>query len=490
MVILAYDLGTSLLKTTIVDLHGKILASASQTYPTYIDGVCAEQKAEDWWACVCQTTHRLMNEHPEYRSQIAAIGVSGHMSGCLAVNSDGKPLRPAIIHADSRAAAQTARIVQSIGRGSLYQKTGCVLDPKASLCKILWMKDNEPALYKKTARFLQSKDYLTACLTGHFDVTDYSDASHAMLLDIHKKRYLEDELHTLGLDTEKLADVHKGTDVVGSVTPEAARALGITQGIPVVAGGGDGACASVGAGICSAGDTYCSLGTTAWIAYESPDPVIDRDARIFDIMSLDGGCYGVFGTMQTAGKAVEWARALFGLQSAKTLDQFAAQAPVGSDGLVFLPYLDGERSPVFDSNARGIFFGIHTQHEMKHFLRAVLEGVAYGLRSILQVHRERADIPRMRIIGGGAKSPLWQQIIADVCDIELETLCVGNDSLTSLGAAFAAGTGIGIYHDLNEAIRCLETRTILQPNREHAERYQSGFETYIELYPHVKTLFC
>ncbi len=489
MIILSYDLGTSFLKATLVGLDGGVLASVGKSYKTYTDGTWVEQQPEDWWFCLCSATRELVAAYPGYMKQVGAIGVSGHMTGCLPVDASGAPLGNAIIHSDSRAVAQVEKIERIVGKERLYQKTGCVLDPKNTLCKLLWLRDNDSERYHRTARFLQSKDYLTARLTGKIDVTDYSDASHAMLLDIHKRTYLRDELEALGLDAGKLPALYRGIDVVGSVTEQAGRELGLPSGIPVVAGGGDGACANVGAGICAPGDIYCSLGTTAWIAYHASAPVIDRGARIFDIISLDGECFGVFGTMQTAGKSVDWVRELFGLDSNRTLDTLAKESPAGSGGLIFLPYLEGERSPIFDSRARSLFFGISASHTRSHFLRAVLEGVAYGLRSILEVHREAEPIGRMRIIGGGAKSPIWLQIIADVCNVELELLSVSSDNLTSLGAAFAAGVGVGAYRNLEQAISCVKPAGIVAPNPENREVYDAGFAKYRDLYPSVKQLF-
>jgi xylulokinase len=449
-----------------------------------------EQDPEQWWQGACRITGTLMERNPGAREQIAAIGVCGHMLGCVPVDSQGKALRPAIIHADTRAAGEADRIGEAAGREQFYRRTGCILSAQSSLAKILWLKGHEPEVYARTARFLQSKDYLAARITGNIDSTDFSDASHAQVLDIHSKTYMTDLFAALGLDPSKFPALHKGTDEIGRVSPEAARALGIPSGIPVIAGGGDGACANVGAGITTrAGEVYCCIGTTAWVAYSAAAPLIDPKARVFDIMSLDGESFGVFGTMQAAGKSIDWARDLFNIESDQAFDREAALAPPGSDGLVFLPYIDGERSPIFDARARGIFFNIDSQHQRAHFTRSVLEGVSFALRSILEVYREGRAIPEVRLIGGGANSKLWQQILADIFGADIRIPGTRADSVTSLGVALAAAVNAGVYNSLDEAASVVGAAGRIEPIKEHTAVYDKLFHTYVRLYQQVKSLY-
>ena len=489
MVVLAYDLGTTLLKTTLMDTDGQILASKSAAYKTYSDGACMEQSAEDWWSAICRTTNQLASDYPDYAADIGAIGVSGHMSGCLPVDANGDPLMRAMLHADTRAVEQKKAIEQTFDKDELYRKTGCILDTRTTLCKILWLHDQYPQIYSHTSFFIQSKDFIVSRLTGKVGVTDYSDASHAMLLDVNRREYMDAEVQELGLSREKFPTLFRGIDVVGTVTSDAAAALGIKSGIPVICGGGDGACANAGAGISSPGQIYCSLGTTGWIAGIADQPIHDEKRRVFDIMSLDGVGHSIFGTMQTAGRSVEWAKDLFGLDSYQKMDQLAAQAPAGCHDLVFLPYLQGERSPIYDSNARGLFFCVDNNSTQSDFLRAVEEGVSYGLRSILDVFRERQAVQRMRIIGGGASSVFWLQIIADVCDIELETLNTNASNVTSMGVAFAACVGTGVYDSLDEAAKTLRRGRIIYPSAAPREVYTKQYHKYLALYPHVKDLY-
>jgi xylulokinase len=431
-----------------------------------------------------------MERNPEAGKGIDVIGVSGHMLGCVPVDSGGRALRPAIIHADTRSSAEAEQIGEIAGRENLYRRTGGILSAQSSLAKILWLKRNEPETFARTARFLQSKDFLTAQLVGDIDSTDYSDASHAQFIDIHKKVYMTDVFAELGLDAEKFPTIHKATEIIGRVTKTAALALGISPGVPVIAGGGDGACANVGAGITTGGkEIYCNIGTTAWIARDVPDPVIDKQSRVFDIISLNGKSFGVFGTMQAAGKSIDWARGLFNIESNAAFDGEAALTPPGSDGLVFLPYIDGERSPIFDACARGVFFNIDSHHQRSHFVRSVLEGISYALCSILAVYRESGAVSELRLIGGGANSKLWRQILADILGVEIRITDVHADSITSLGVALAAGVGAGVYKNLDEAASIVKIVDTTVPLKENAAVYERLYNIYRQLYPQIKSLY-
>jgi xylulokinase len=491
MYILAFDIGTSAIKSILVSHDGRILGSASYEYEvTSRHWSWAEQNPDSWWEGACHVTHTLMERNPEAGKQIDVIGVSGHMLGCVPVDSGGGALRPAIIHADTRSSGEAEQIGKLAGRENLYRRTGCILSAQSSLAKILWLKRNEPDTFARTARFLQSKDFLAARLVGDIDSTDYSDASHALLLDIHKKVYLTDLFAELGLGTEKFPALHKATDVIGRVTKAAASALGISPGVPVIAGGGDGACANVGAGITAGGrEIYCSIGTTAWIARNVPNPIIDKKARLFDIISLNGDSFGVFGTMQAAGKSIDWARGLFNIESDAAFDGEAALAPSGSDGLIFLPYIDGERSPIFDARARGVFFNIDSHHRRSHFTRSVLEGISYALRSILAVYRESGAVSGLRLIGGGANSKLWRQILADVLEADIQITDVHADSVTSLGVALAAGVGAGVYKNLDEAASMVKVVDTTAPLKENTALYGRLYDIYGQLYQQLKSLY-
>lgn len=488
MSIIALDLGTTACKVSVFTEELELIGCSSAEYPTHHTiQYGAEQNAEEWWSAVEKATRLLFDKNPEAVKQSVAVGVSGHMMGLLAVDSDGEQLFPSMIHMDTRSQAQAKELDETIGGDTLYYRSGNVLSASSSLCKALWLKQNNPEIYGKTARFLQSKDYLVYRLTNNMDSTDYSDASHGVLIDIHKKEYLTDVMQETGISVDKFPILNRSTTVVGKVCAEASRRLHIPEGIPVVAGGGDGACASTGAGISFEGDMYCSLGTSAWLAYNSLQPFVDKNKRVFNIMSLDGESVGVFGTMAAAGKVVDWVSNLFGI-SIQDLNKIALESPPGCEGLVFLPYLEGERSPIFDPAARGVYFGLTPIHENKHMLRAAMEGVAYALRSILDVMREQGDFENARIIGGGAKSRLWKQIIADICCITIQDVTSSSDSVTSLGAAIAAGVGIGLFSNIHQAVSKISVHKEYYPNEGRIE-YQKGYSVYKALYPQLRPVY-
>ena len=491
MTILAIDIGTSAIKASLVDERGRIVDSASKGYATVTNRQGrAEQDPLVWFDRAVETTKELFARNGAMRDGVAVIGVCGHMLGLLPVEADGAPLRPSLIHADSRAAGQADYILENIiSRQELYAVSGSVLNAQSPLCKALWVKQNEPDIYKKAAKFLQTKDYLVSRLTGSIDATDFSDASHAVYIDIHKKQYLYDVFSELGLDDSKFPALHKGTDIVGALTRETAEIFGLKAGIPVVAGGGDGACANLGVGVtASAGNAYINLGTTAWISADSLTPVIDDKARIFDIMSLDGETFGVFGTMQAAGKCVSWVMDLFGTDGIEAFKAAAATVPPCSEGLLFLPYLEGERAPIFDTKARGVFFGISPEHTRAHFYRAVLEGVGFALRSILDVFRETRPVDEMRVIGGGANNDVWKRIIADICGVNLET-GEDSDSITSLGVALAAAVGVGMFRTIDDAAQIVASAGRVTPDAANRDAYDAMYDKFIRLYPSVKHLY-
>lgn len=485
-ILLAYDVGTSGVKTSMISAAGQVVDSAAASYGTrYAPGGIAEQDPMDWWRGVEKTTALLMERNPGCCRQIAAIGVSGHMMGCIPVASDGTPLHPGMIHSDARAAAQYETICREVGAQRLYQMSGNILDARSSLSKILWVKETYPDLYKKTARFLQSKDFIVSRLTGNLDTTDYSDACHGELMDITSCRYDGAVYRQLGLDLEKLPALHRGCDIVGTVTAESAKALGLTAGIPVIAGGGDGACGSAGAANIQPGDAYLSLGSTAWIARVSQEPVIDPQSRVFNIMNLDGETSSVYGTMQSAGSSVRWVQQLLNVPDLERLNKMAMEIQPGCEGLVYLPYLDGERSPVFDANARGMFCGMSQHHEPRHFARAVMEGVAYALRNIADILRTYGPLTELRAIGGGMASSVWPQIIADVTGLRLQTLSVPAADATSLGVAAVAGAAVGVFPSIQAALAHVQVRRTLEPQPGDL-RYERNYQAYLQLYPRLR----
>lgn len=489
-ILLALDIGTSAVKASLVSDELKLLCESSHAYPTkHLPSMRAEQNAEDWWASACIAARNLFDAHPEYRNSVCAIGVSGHMLGLLPVDHAGNPLAPSMIHADNRASDQAEKIRSVIGTNEIYRMTGNVLSPSASLCKALWLKENAPEIYARTAKFLQSKDYLNFRLTGNLGSSDYSDASHAMLMNISTHEPLTEVFTELGLDADMIPALHASDERIGRLTEEAAAALGLPSGIPVCAGGGDGACSNVGAGVANSSDIYVSLGTTGWIACNQPKPFLDEKQRVFNIASLDGKSSGVFATVQCVGASIEWARSLFEIDTLDKMNAMAASVAPGSEGLIFLPYLEGERSPYFDPHAKGVFFGIRPYHKQPHFVRAVFEGVSYALSGVLDILREQADFDEMRIIGGGAKSTLWRQMLADTCRIDIREIDASASAATSIGAAAAAGSCAGVFVSIADAAKRISKTRKTAPIPENTQAYLAQMELFQSLYPLLKPAF-
>ena len=338
--ILAYDIGTSSVKTSLVSAGGRVIVSASHAYPTaHPKHGYAEQNPQDWWRGMCVTTNEVM-QCPA-AGPIAAIGISGHMMSCVAVDASGNALYPCMIHTDSRAAVQCGRLDAAIGKRAIYGMTGNILAARKPICKIMWLRDNERAIYNAAARFLHTKDYIAARLTGNIDTTDYSDACHSALIDINTLDYDAAFYREIGVDIAKMPTLHRGTDIIGTLSPQSAVQLGLPSGIPVIAGGGDGVCANVGTGVVRPGGAYCCLGTTAWIAQCVDAPVIDPLQRLFNLVSVDGQTCSVYGTTQSAGAAVDWTADILGETDMAAFNAAAAQVPAGSDGLVFLSLSGG-----------------------------------------------------------------------------------------------------------------------------------------------------
>lgn len=487
--LLVFDIGTTALKCAVFDASGTELGSASASYPCHypVPG-WAEQDPEDFWRAALSAWGRLSTERPIDASAIEAIGLSGHMNGCLPVDADGTPLRREIIHSDSRASSERKDILSTAGAEEVYALTGNRVDEHLSLPKILWMKKNEMELYRRTAFFLNSKDYLRFKLTGRVGETDLSDASLVGALDLRAKGWAVDFLRGLGLDPGKFPVLRESSEVCGGLLVDAARALNLRSGVPVVYGGGDAACATRGAGVGGPSSAYMSLGSSAWISTLASGPAADPGMRMQHFYDLDGASCNVCGTVQCAGAAADWIAALVSATLAD-LDVRAAAVPPGSRGILFSPYLMGERTPHWDAGVRGSFIGLSLFHDASSLVRAVYEGVAYALRDVFSVYAELGvPLPVLTVLGGGAKSELWRGIIADVLGCPLR-LHPATSSATSLGAAMAAGVGVGLFADFDAAAKVVVLGGAEEPRRENIERYDRLYRIFKKAYGRLRPLY-
>lgn len=495
--LLAHDLGTTGNKATLFATDGSTVASAFAAYDTsYAQPNWAEQNPADWRAALFESTQRLLKAAQEASysvADVAAVSFSGHMNGALLVDVAGAPLLPAIIWADQRATAETELIRERCGEAEVYQLTGNRISPAYTAAKLLWIQRHQPELYRRARWVLQAKDYAAFLFSGVI-ATDYSDASLTLLLDLAGRRWAEPLLERLGLDAALLPPLFSSAQVIGEVTAAAAAATGLRPGTPVVIGGGDGACATVGAGAVRPGDAYNYIGSSSWVALTTAHPVLDPARRTFNLAHMDPTLHVALGTMQTAGGAFDWFERLLRCDREAEplyaeLDVEAAEIAPGAYGLLFLPYLLGERSPHWNPLARGAFIGLAMPDGRGELARAVLEGVAFNLRAILDVLRSQgAQVEAMRLIGGGGKSALWRQILADIYGVPIEQLNLPATA-TALGAAIAGGVGVGLYPDYSVAQTLAPIVRVDYPNPTTQARYAALFDLFQQSYTALQPIF-
>ncbi len=490
--ILAHDLGTTGNKANLFDADGALVTSTFGEYDTaYPHPNWAEQDPADWWRVVCETSKRLMAEARVEPAAIAAVTFSGHMMGCTPIDKHGNPLRSCIIWADQRAQSQAQQIANQIDPQEVYQRTGHRVSAAYTLSKIMWLRDNQPEIYAATTCVLMPKDYCVYKLTGNL-ATDYSDASGTQIYDLLERRWNQKFLDALGIDAGKLPPLYPSNAVVGEITTQAAQATGLVAGTPVVIGGGDGSCAGVGAGVVEPGGAYCYVGSSAWISICSRQPLFDPAQKTFTFHYLHPDYYMPTGSTQAAGGARDWAweilQGIKGDRGAGVLDEMAASVPAGARGLIFLPYLLGERSPWWNPLARASWIGMAMSHGSAEMARAALEGVAMTLRMILDVMRAQVpDIQSIRLIGGGSKSPLWRQIFADCWKVPVHELELKGEA-TSWGAAVAGGVAVGLY-DWSIAAQRSRIISTVEPNPAHSAVYDEMLEITQDAYRALEPVY-
>ena len=496
--ILAHDLGTSADKATLFSEDGVLVASASHSYPVnYLPGGGAEQNPSDWWRAAVAATRKLLEGQDA--SRIAAIAVSGTMMGCLCVDRDGAPLRPHLLYCDQRSAGQSDRFIENAGMEEIYRISGARPSPSYSASKFMWIKDNEPEIYRKTYKFLNAKDYLNFRFTGRLAM-DRTDASGSTIYDLKANAWSQKLADHAGLDLAKFPDIVASTDIVGSLTPEAAAAMGLLPGIPVMGGCGDGICASVGVGSVGPGRPYACVGSSSWIAASTREPLIDPRMRTVTFAHAVPGMFNSMGIMQVGGGNYVWlkseicreeaARAEHVNRSAyEIMSDLAAESPPGANRLLYLPHLLGERTPHWNPLARGGFIGLTMTHNRADIIRSVLEGVTFNLASSVDIFRELGvDLTDMVMVGGGAKGALWRQIAADAFGV---TILRPNllDEATSTGAAVIAGVGAGIFPDFSAVDRFIKIIDRTAPISENQAIYRKNRTLFDKVYKALEPLF-
>lgn len=488
--LLAHDLGTSGNKATLYTTDGELISSKTYSYDTkYFNTNWAEQNPQDWWQAVCNSTRELI-QHIDAK-QIACVSFSAQMMGCLCVDKQGRPLRNSIIYSDQRAVKETNKILEHIDAMEFYKIVGHRASPSYSLEKLMWVKNNEPEIYKNTYKMLNAKDYIAFKLTGNM-VTDYTDASGTNVFDLNTYTWSEKLIDIAGIDGDKLPEAHESTYVVGEVTKEAAAETGLMEGTPVVIGAGDGMCASVGAGCIKPGIAYNYIGSSSWIGLTSEKPIYDVKMRTMTWAHAVPGYVNPIGTMQTAGTSYSWLKneickietkeaAERGISPYEIINDEIEKSSPGARGIIFLPYLLGERSPHWNPNAKGAFIGINVGHKREDLLRAVMEGITYNLNTILNIFRNYVSIDSMIVIGGGAKGRVWRQMMADIYNLKILKPNYLEEA-TSMGAAVIGGIGVGEFKDFDAINKFIRIESEHEPKPENRQIYEKTYQVFLHSY--------
>lgn len=504
------DIGTGGARVLAVDATGALIAQATQEYPLYTPRPgWTEQHPTDWWlataACLRRVTAQVQAE------RIKGIGLTGQMHGSVFLDADGQVIRPALLWNDQRTQAECDEITATIGREHLIALTGNQALTGFTAPKLLWLRKHEPEAYARLAHLLLPKDYIRFRLTNGCS-TDLSDASGTLLLDVAARQWSEPLLEALSISPAILPRLAEGPEITGLITPAAARETGLPAGTPVVAGGGDQAAGAIGVGLVAEGAASLALGTSGVLFAATAQPghlgecippnglPADSIATIHSFCHAVPGMWHVMGVMLSAGGSLRWLRdALYAREAVEArsageepydrITAEAAQVSPGAEGLLFLPYLTGERVPHADPGARGAFIGLGLQHERAHMARAVLEGIALGLRDNLDLIRGFGLNPaELRITGGGGRSPLWRQILAGALGLPLRRMAV--DEGPAFGAAILAATGTHAYPDVTSACKAMvHTADEVSVEPSLVAQYESLLRTYRSAYTQLKPFF-
>jgi xylulokinase len=498
--LIGMDVGTSSTRAIIVDETGKLIASATKEYPLITPRPgWAEQNPDDWWNASVEVIKKCLENSKIFPGDVAGIGPSGQMHGSVFLDSCGNVIRPALLWCDQRTQKQCDEIYSIFGYDSYIKLAYNRALTGFTSPKILWLRENEPDNYRKIFKILLPKDYIRYKLSGVY-ATEVSDASGTGLLDIKNRKWSEELLAGLEIDRTLLPDVFESFEVTAKISREASLMTGLLEGTPIVGGAGDQAGGAVGSGIVESGLISDSLGTSGVVFSYSDQPVYDKEGRLHCFCHAVPGKWHLMGVTLSAAGSLKWYCDNFGpsesirkefpdLKKYKLLDIQAERVGCGSDGLIFLPYLSGERTPYADPHARGVFFGISYVHGQDHFVRAILEGVAFSQYDCLRLMNEagiRSD--KVVVFGGGASSGLWKQIIADIFGVRISTLNI--EEGPSFGGALLAGVGCGIFGSVQEATdKAVMEADIIIPDENNTKKYTKFYDIYRSLYEDLKKDF-
>lgn len=498
--VLGVDLGTSGTKTVLFDQEGRGVCSATVEYPmSQPQNGWAEQDPADWWHAAVSTIRTVLEKSGVDRGDVVSLGISGQMHGLVMLDKDGQVLRPSIIWCDQRTQAECDEIHEKVGRDKLISITANPALTGFTLSKLLWVRKHEPDVYAKCRHILLPKDYVRYMLTGDF-ATEVSDASGMQMLDVPNRRWSSELLGILNIDEALLAKVYESPEVTGHVSAKAAELTGLSADTLVVGGAGDNAAAAVGTGVVEDGKAFTTIGTSGVVFAHTSKLAIDPQGRVHTFCCAVPGAWHVMGVTQAAGLSLKWYRdtfcqaekdaaAMMGVDPYDLMNKEAAQSPIGANKLIYAPYLMGERTPHLDADCRGMFFGLSAMHTRRDLLRAVMEGVTYSLKDCLNVLAGMGATPEtMLACGGGGKSPLWRQMLADVFGLPVATTV--NTEGPALGVAILAGVGAGLYPSVEEACRkMIHVNEPQHPIPENQPKYAAVYDVFRQLYPANRDVF-
>jgi xylulokinase len=488
--VLGLDVSTTATKAVILDAGGAIHAAACPDYSFEAPRpLWSEQDPQLWWQGAVHAIRTVLAGSGIRGEEVEAVGLAGQMHGLVALDRGERVLRPAILWNDQRTETECDLIRETIGRDRLIATTGNDALTGFTAPKLLWVRRNEPEVWSEIAHILLPKDFVRLRLTGDHAV-DRADGAGTLLFDLAARDWSGDLVDALGIDDAWLPRTYEGTAVTGSISAEAADATGLRTGTPVVAGGGDQAAAAVGVGAVDPGVVSLSLGTSGVVFATTDGPLIDPEGRLHSFCHAVPGRWHVMGVMLSAAGSLRWFRDTLapGVEFPTLIDE-ANEVPPGSDGLLFLPYLSGERTPHADPRARGAFVGLTAHHGRPHMTRSVLEGVAFGLRDSLELMRSVgvSGFEEIRATGGGSRSPLWRRILANV--LETTVVTTTSSEAAAQGASMLAAVGVGWFSTVKDACRELVLRgERVDPSRP-ADVYRERYAEYRSLYPALARTF-
>ena len=487
MLYIGIDLGTSACKLLLVDQDGLVLNEVTKEYPlSFPHPGWSEQNPEDWWTAVTDGVPELLRGFDP--AQVAGIGAGGQMHGLVALDEHDEVIRPAILWNDGRTAKEVDYLNNEIGRDKLSACTANIAFAGFTAPKLLWMRENEPDNFAKIRKIMLPKDYINYRLTG-VHCTDYSDASGMLLLNVQNKRWSPEMCEICGISKEQLPKLYESWEVVGTLKPDAAQALGLPASVKVCAGAGDNAAAAVGTGVVGAGGCNISLGTSGTIFISSDHFGVDPNNALHAFAHADGGWH-LMGCMLSAASCNKWwCEDILGTKDYPAEQKTITEDKLGRNSVFFLPYLMGERSPINDTDARGAFVGMAMDTTRTDLTQAVLEGVAFAIRDSFEVAKSLGvDIPRSMLCGGGAKSPLWRTILANVLGIPLDL--PQTEQGPGYGGAVLAMVGCGAFPDVPSACAALvKVADTVEPDVELTARYEERYGKFQQVYPAMKGLF-